>query len=153
MDAIVNWMLSSDRAVEDSGQKRGGIIFAESERPDVPATVRWASVPKRQALSSCAYLCSYQAQRHEESEKETGHTLIVTSRARLDEWVHILGEHPELSVHFYTDPLSRRLECDWRSMMRYNVVVTTSDIVRTDEMKRPGLVRQAHTVCGCEQLF
>lgn len=132
---VLEWMSRKESAEESGACQHGGIVFVHTGRPSLGPALRWTSIPRRLALNACAHLFEAGRLARDSPPTPMGGTLVITSRTRLDEWAEALAGHSELSVHLYTEPLSKRLECDRRSLMGYSVVLTTSDIVRTSEVK------------------
>eukprot|EP01041_Mallomonas_annulata_P006362 gene6362-12863_t len=54
-----------------------------------------------------------------------GGTLILTSKARLEEWAGVVRSCPSLSLHVYTDSLNKRKKLGAQHLVSYDVVVTT----------------------------
>src|SRR5690349_9580297 len=92
---------------------QGGVLFSEANKHGAQ-NLRWSSISRNTALAACVLVIAHSRQENAPPSTAAGGTLIITSRSRLDEWAAALNQNTNLSMHMYTEPLSKRLECSWK---------------------------------------
>jgi hypothetical protein len=55
-------------------------------------------------------------------------TLIVTSKACVEDWASVVRNMPSARLHVYTEPLASRRRKGAHNLAQYDVVVTTFDV-------------------------
>ena len=62
------------------------------------------------------------------SRQLLGGTLVITSKANVEDWARVVRSSPSLSLHLYTESLSKRQKLGAQHLVGYDIVVTTINV-------------------------